>query len=61
MGLEEQSAEGVQQNLILKQAGAAGSKVFLGWVWQVNGKGESTLLLALLTFAFESDFPKGFF
>lgn len=54
MGLKEQSAEGVEQNLILKQAGAAGSKVFLGWVWQMNGNGESTLLLAvLLTFATE--------
>lgn len=53
MGLQEQSAGGVEQNLILKQAGAAGSTVFLGWVWRMSGKGESTLLLAVLTFAFE--------
>lgn len=62
MGLKEQSAEGVEQNLILKQAGAAGSKVFLGWVWQMNGNGESTLLLVvLLTFAFAWGFPRSFF
>lgn len=58
MGLKEQSAEGVEQNFILTEAGAAGSRVFLGWVWQVNAKGESTLLLAVLTSPFKRDFPK---